>query len=82
MLNTILQWLTDATLADSILGDLEEVRRDRASRSRGWALGWFLGNAVGIILVISLRTRDRMDSGLWRPLAGPAPRKCGRRCER
>jgi predicted permease len=59
LLRALLRWLTDAPLADSIVGDLEEDCRRRSSRLQ--AVGWFSWTALGIVIVIAMRTlRDRV----------------------
>ncbi len=51
----MLRWLTDASLADSIAGDLEEQRRQRAARSSPVAATlwyWRAFSAVAIYLIV------------------------------
>ena len=48
MMQTWLRWLTNAALADSIAGDLEEERRRRRARSRTGAHLWFWRRAFAI----------------------------------
>ncbi|MCR4376390.1 MAG: ABC transporter permease [Acidobacteria bacterium] len=57
---------SDAALADSILGDLEEGRRSRARRSRVAAALWFVC-ALGAILLRAFATR------LWRAIRAGGP---------
>jgi hypothetical protein len=46
----MLRWLTDATLADSIAGDLEEQRRQRAARSPVAATLWFWRTWLAVVI--------------------------------
>ena len=57
-----LRWLTDAELAESIAGDLEEERRRRAVRSRSRARLWFWRRAFAIAAYM-LGQRVRAVSG-------------------
>ena len=70
MLRTLLRWLTDAPLADSIVGYLEEGRQRRSSRIR--SLAWFSWTAVSIVIAIAVRKlRDRLRGmSRWR-VRGP-----------
>jgi len=70
MLRTLLRWLTNAPLADSIVGDLEEGRQRRSSRIR--SLAWFSWTAVSIVIAIAVRKlRDRLRGmSRWR-VRGP-----------
>ena len=55
--------LTDAALADSILGDLEELRKRRAEGAPFRALIWFWRAAVGLLIyVLAARVRERVRS--------------------
>ncbi len=47
-MQTLLRWLADAALAESIAGDLEEQRRRRAERSRIGAELWFWRRSMAI----------------------------------
>ena len=60
MIHRLLRWLTDAALADSIAGDLQEERR-RRSRAIGWrATAWYWRVAIGLVLHAAVRIlRDR-----------------------
>jgi putative ABC transport system permease protein len=59
VLRTLLRWLTDAPLADSIVGDLEEGRRGRSAGLR--AAGWFFATALSIVIVVAMRKiRERV----------------------
>ena len=63
-MRTVLAWLTDAALADSILGDLEEIRP-----GRGFLWFWSaLGSVVGIALWS--RVKDADPSSPFRGLGG------------
>lgn len=54
-----LAWLTDASLADAMLGDLHELRRRRASGAGVGATVWFWRTALGIIVfTAAVRVRD------------------------
>lgn len=55
MLQFLLRRLTDASLADSMLGDLEEGRRRRAVRSPVRARLWFAAAALGLLLHLAAR---------------------------
>jgi hypothetical protein len=68
----LLRALTDRALADSIAGDLDELRGRRASRSRVAAALWFWREAAGILLhAATARVRDTLDAGTaWRGRPG------------
>jgi hypothetical protein len=54
LLTGLLAWLTDAPLADSTVGDLEEGRRTRGqSASTLRASAWFWRTAVAILLTVA-----------------------------
>src|SRR5690349_8799016 len=55
MLPTILRWLTDAALADSMAGDLEEQRRERRRRSPAGAWWWYVRTATALVIIVALR---------------------------
>ena len=64
-LTAILRWLTDAELAESIAGDLEEQRRVRATRSRLRATLWCAGAGLALVgQLVWLRCR-RARPRLW-----------------
>jgi predicted permease len=64
----LLRWLTDAALADSIAGDLEEQRRRRATRSRGLAAMWFWRRAVAIVFYFANRRAQTFLARVFRPV--------------
>jgi predicted permease len=66
----MLRWLTEASLADSIAGDLEEQRRRRATTSRPAAAVWFWR---ALLSVIAYFVRQQVISGV-RALLSRAPR--------
>lgn len=51
----VLRRLTDDALADSIFGDLDELRHKRGSRGRAAATLWFWREIAGIVLYASAR---------------------------
>jgi predicted permease len=62
LFHRLLRTLTDPALADSIAGDLEELRRRRTSRSRVCGALWFWREAAGVLLHAAVhRVRDTMD---------------------
>ncbi len=71
-MQSFLEWLTDAGLAESIAGDLEEQRRRRATRSRVLAEMWFWRRSLAMFLFFG---RTRMQAWVGRILrnafAGP-----------
>lgn len=72
-MHSLWRWLTDAALADSIAGDLEEQRRRRAKRSRLGAEFWFWRRSVAIALFLG-RTQFRalVARAFGRRGAGPS----------
>jgi predicted permease len=69
LLRAALRALTHPALADAIDGDLEELRRAHAGRSRLAAAFWFWSEAARILLHIAgRRVRVRARSAIaWRP---------------
>jgi putative ABC transport system permease protein len=55
MLQTILRWLTDHALADSMAGDLEEQRGRRRARSVASAWWWYLRAASALVVSLAFR---------------------------
>jgi predicted permease len=53
-MSRVIRWLTDAPLADSILGDLEEQRRRRAKRSPVLARLWFWHRSVALAMFFAV----------------------------
>lgn len=51
-MQALFRWLTDAALADSIAGDLEEQRRRRAERSRVMATIWVWRRSLAIAIFL------------------------------
>jgi predicted permease len=69
LFHRLLRALTDRALADSIAGDLDELRRGRASRSRAAAALWFWREAIAILLHAAARRMRgaAADGAAWRP---------------
>jgi putative ABC transport system permease protein len=74
LFHRLLRALTDRALADSIAGDLDELRHRRASRSRLIAALWFWRDAAGILLHAAMtRVRDTLGGRrAWRGRPGRA----------
>ena len=71
MIQRILQWLTDATLAESIIGDLQEERARRSRASRGRATLWYWRTSAGLVVHAASVT---LREGLVSTRAGVEPR--------
>ena len=76
-------------LVDSILGDLEEGRRQRASRSPWRAATWYLLSLGSILLHLGLGRLTAASLDIWRgvrrflePGGGPSLRQCARTLRR
>lgn len=50
MIPVLLRWLAGPALAESIIGDIQEQRRQRSARSRSLATLWFWRRTVAIML--------------------------------
>jgi predicted permease len=72
LLRVLLRALTHAALAEAIVGDLEELQRARARRSRPGAALWFWREAIAILLHIAgRRAVARIQRATaWRPRPG------------
>jgi putative ABC transport system permease protein len=65
LLHYPLSWLTDAPLADAMLGDLEEIRHRLRRQSAPRATLWFWGAAVSLMLhAVGVRLREALTG--WR----------------
>jgi predicted permease len=56
---SILRWLTDAALADAILGDLAEERRARAAASPLGAAWWYWRALAAVVVAVAWRRATR-----------------------
>jgi predicted permease len=70
----VLRWVSDTALAESIAGDLEEQRRQRAARSRVLAALWFWRRWLSIAMFLGWA---RMKTTLIEMFRG-GPRRSGR----
>ncbi|HET9372528.1 MAG TPA: ABC transporter permease [Vicinamibacterales bacterium] len=72
MLHAILRWLTDAALADAMVGDLEEQRRQRHRRSKAGAWLWYVRAAAALTASLALRRALEALSSVGRQRLGVA----------